>query len=97
VTFAVSTVPSSPVETKNEKAERERAQRKAREVVRQDLEAKIDSLGAGDIIGSKAFGNGRIKSIEGTHIVVRFGGRDRTFAFPDAFYQGFLRIERGRQ
>ena len=97
VTFAVSSVPASPVETESEKAERERAQRKAREEARRDLEAKIDSLGAGDVIGSKAFGNGRIKSIEGTRIVIRLGGRDRTFAFPDAFYQGFLKIEREHQ
>lgn len=97
VTLAVSTVPASPVETESEKAERERAQRKVREEARRNLGAKIDSLGAGDIIGSKAFGNGRIKSIEGTRIVVRLGGRDRTFAFPDAFYQGFLKIEREHQ
>ena len=97
VTLAVSTVPASPVETESEKAERERAQRKVREEARRNLGAKIDSLGAGDVIGSKAFGNGRIKSIEGTRIVVRLGGRDRTFAFPDAFYQGFLKIEREHQ
>lgn len=97
VTFAVSSVPASPVETESEKAERERAQRKAREEARRNLGAKIDSLGAGDVISSKAFGNGRIKSIEGTRIVVRLGGRDRTFAFPDAFYQGFLKIEREHQ
>lgn len=97
VTLAVSTVPASPVETESEKAERERAQRKVREEARRNLGAKIDSLGAGDVIGSKAFGNGRIKSIEGTRIVVRLEGRDRTFAFPDAFYQGFLKIEREHQ
>ena len=97
VTFAVSSVPASPVETESEKAERERAQRKVREEARRNLGAKIDSLGAGDVIGSKAFGNGRIKSIEGTRIVIRLGGRDRTFAFPDAFYQGFLKIEREHQ
>lgn len=97
VTFAVSTVNESPIETEREKAVRERAQRKAQEKARRELEAKIDSLCAGDVVGSKAFGSGRIISIEGTHIVVQLGGRDRTFAFPDAFYQGFLRIERGRQ
>jgi hypothetical protein len=97
VTFAVSRVKESLIETEREKAVRERAQRMTQEKARQELEMKIDSLGAGDVVESKAFGSGRIISIEGTHIVVRLGGRDRTFTFPDAFYQGFLRIERGRQ
>ena len=38
----------------------------------------------------KAFGEGAVVSLDEDHIVVHLGGKDRMFAFPGAFEQGFL-------
>ena len=45
----------------------------------------------------KAFGEGLVSRIEngsagGALVYVRFGKTERTFGFPGAFYDGFLRL-----
>ncbi len=47
----------------------------------------------GTPVKHKAFGNGIVKSIEGTTIFVDFNGADKKFQFPGAFEQGFLKLE----
>ena len=47
----------------------------------------------GTPVKHKAFGNGKVKSIEGTTIFVDFNGADKKFQFPGAFEQGFLKLE----
>ena len=56
-------------------------------------EHKPQALGnAGVIVKHKAFGLGKVKSIDGGMIVVVFNGMDKKFQFPGAFEQGFLAI-----
>ncbi|HJF44733.1 DEAD/DEAH box helicase [Thermophilibacter provencensis] len=51
---------------------------------------QLDSIEVGDVVRHKAFGEGTVVSLDEGHIVVHLGGKDRMFAFPGAFEQGFL-------
>lgn len=51
---------------------------------------QLSALGAGSVVVHKAFGRGEVVEVEGGHINVRFGDRERRFQFPNAFEQGFL-------
>ncbi len=51
---------------------------------------QLDSIEVGDVVRHKAFGEGMVVSLDEGHIVVHLGGKDRMFAFPGAFEQGFL-------
>ena len=51
---------------------------------------QLDSIEVGDVVRHKAFGEGTVASLDEGHIVVHLGGKDRMFAFPGAFEQGFL-------
>ena len=51
---------------------------------------QLDSIEVGDVVRHKAFGEGTVVSLDEDHIVVHLGGKDRMFAFPGAFEQGFL-------
>ena len=59
---------------------------------------QLDNIEVGDIVFHKAFGYGRVVSLDGSHISVSFDGDDhkkkpsRMFAYPGAFYQGLLTI-----
>ncbi len=52
----------------------------------------LDSIEVGDVVRHKAFGEGTVVSLDEGRIVVHLGGKDRMFAFPGAFEQGFLRL-----
>ncbi len=56
---------------------------------------KVDTskVKAGTIVKHKAFGTGRVKGIDGSLIVVVFGGNEKKFQFPGAFEQGFLSLD----
>lgn len=92
VTLGVQTLSVRPVETTEERETRAREAKAAEEARRSSLAAGLDALGAGDVVRHKAFGEGRVKSISGGKIVVRIGGKERQFVFPDAFEQGFLSL-----
>lgn len=49
----------------------------------------------GSIVLHKAFGEGTVTKIDKTqkHIRVTFGIGEKTFIFPDAFKQGFLKMK----
>ena len=51
---------------------------------------QLDSIEVGDVVRHKAFGEGTVVNLDEGHIVVHLGGKDRMFAFPGAFEQGFL-------
>lgn len=51
---------------------------------------QLAALGAGSVVVHKAFGRGEVVEVEGGHINVHFGDRERRFQFPNAFEQGFL-------
>ena len=53
----------------------------------------VSGVKSGSIVKHKAFGIGSVKGIDGSIIVVSFGGKDKKFQFPGAFEQGFLEIE----
>ena len=49
-------------------------------------------VGVGDTVYHNVeFGEGRIQSIEGGYITVKFGTKEKRFAFPDAFLKECLR------
>ena len=56
---------------------------------------KVDTskIHAGTVAKHKGFGNGVVKGIDGSIIVVTFDGVDKKFQFPGGFEQGFLRLE----
>ncbi len=56
---------------------------------------KVDTskVAAGTIVQHKAFGTGQVKGIDGSIIVVTFGGVDKKFQFPGAFEHGFLSLD----
>lgn len=56
---------------------------------------KVDTskIKAGVVVTHKAFGAGRVKGIDGSLIIVAFKGEDKTFQYPGAFEQGFLKLD----
>jgi len=48
----------------------------------------------GEAVRHKVFGEGRIVSVTGNYVTVRFGQEEKTFLFPDAF-ENFLTLENG--
>lgn len=51
---------------------------------------QLAALAPGDVVRHKAFGEGVVANIDDGHIFVNLGGKNRMFAFPGAFEQGFL-------
>ncbi len=47
---------------------------------------------AGSIITHKKFGEGVVKEVSDGHIVVSYGDTDKTFQYPGAFENGFLKL-----
>lgn len=60
---------------------------------RPTIQIDTSKVHAGIIVKHKAFGNGQVKGIDGSLIVVSFNGTDKTFQFPGAFEQGFLMLD----
>ena len=57
-------------------------------------EADISGITAGTSVRHKAFKDGQVTKIEGNVIYVSFAKGEKKFAFPDAFYQGFLSVKK---
>ena len=57
-------------------------------------EADISGITAGTPVRHKAFKDGQVTKIEGNVIYVSFSKGEKKFAFPDAFYQGFLSVKK---
>lgn len=57
------------------------------------IQIDTSKVHAGIIVKHKAFGNGQVKGIDGSLIIVSFNGTDKTFQFPGAFEQGFLMLD----
>lgn len=57
-------------------------------------EADISGITAGTPVRHKAFKDGQVTKIEGNVIYVSFAKGEKKFAFPDAFYQGFLSVKK---
>ena len=60
--------------------------------------ADVSKVAPGMLVKHKAFGDGIVKMLtkgkDGTsYVVVTFGKVDKQFAFPGAFYQGFLSVK----
>lgn len=62
-------------------------------VKRPIIQIDTSKVHAGIIVKHKAFGNGQVKGIDGSLIVISFNGTDKTFQFPGAFEQGFLMLD----
>lgn len=52
----------------------------------------LDNLTVGDTVVHKGFGSGEIKALDEKHITVFLAGKNRTFSFPGAFWDGFLSL-----
>lgn len=52
----------------------------------------LSAVQVGATVSHKAFGNGTVISLDNSHIKVVFGDLQKTFLYPDAFIQGFLKI-----
>ncbi|MBQ8968860.1 MAG: restriction endonuclease [Bacteroidaceae bacterium] len=52
--------------------------------------APWENLRAGDSVLHKSFGHGKVMSLDGKYIVVRFEDRESKFLFPNAFEGGYL-------
>lgn len=52
----------------------------------------LSAVQVGATVSHKAFGNGTVISLDNSHIKVAFGDMQKTFLYPDAFIQGFLKI-----
>ena len=50
----------------------------------------VSDVGIGAIVSHKAFGTGKVVSVENQMIKVSFDGTEKKFAFPGAFTDGFL-------
>lgn len=57
-------------------------------------ESKVDisDVKPGSMVKHKAFGDGSVIAIKDGKIIVSFGKAEKTFLFPQAFEQGFLRL-----
>jgi len=57
-------------------------------------ELDLSGVEVGTEVSHKAFGAGKVTWIDkaGKHIRVTFTAGEKTFIFPDAFKQGFLKI-----
>ena len=58
----------------------------------------LSQVGAGTVVSHKAFGEGIVSKIEkgaggNSYIRVRFGKTEKSFGFPGAFYDGFLKVK----
>lgn len=58
----------------------------------------LSKVGPGTAVIHKAFGEGMVEKIEkkasgSTHVYVNFGNTSKSFGFPGAFYDGFLRLK----
>ena len=58
----------------------------------------LSHVGAGTVVIHKAFGEGIVKKSDrgtggSTFIHVMFGKNEKTFGFPGAFYDGFLKVK----
>ncbi len=55
----------------------------------------IPDISEGDTVKHTSFGDGTVTKLDkaGRHIRVRFDTGEKTFIFPDAFKQGFLKVE----
>lgn len=52
----------------------------------------VSGVKPGTAVSHKAFGTGKVKSLDGGRITVDFAGEEKVFQFPGAFYQGFLKL-----
>ena len=54
----------------------------------------IPEISEGDAVKHKSFGDGTVTKLDkaGKHIRVKFAAGEKTFIFPDAFKQGFLKL-----
>ncbi len=52
----------------------------------------LSAVQVGATVSHKAFGNGTVISLDNSHIKVTFGDLQKTFLYPDAFIQGFLKV-----
>jgi hypothetical protein len=54
----------------------------------------IPEISEGDVVKHKSFGDGIVTKLDkaGKHIRVKFAAGEKTFIFPDAFMQGFLKF-----
>ena len=54
----------------------------------------MPEISEGDAVKHKSFGDGTVTKIDkaGKHIRVKFAAGEKTFIFPDAFKQGFLKL-----
>lgn len=55
-------------------------------------ELDLSAVKVGAVVKHKAFGEGKVVSLDNEHIFVAFGDIQKTFQFPNAFIQGFLSI-----
>lgn len=55
-------------------------------------ELDLSAVKVGAVVKHKAFGEGKVVSIDNEHVSVVFGDIQKTFQFPNAFIQGFLSI-----
>lgn len=58
----------------------------------QKKEVDYSAIKPGSVLTHKIFGKGTVQSIRGNKIIVSFGEAEKTFMFPDAIRQGFLKI-----
>lgn len=54
----------------------------------------MPEISEGDAVKHKSFGDGTVTKLDkaGKHIRVKFATGEKTFIFPDAFKQGFLKL-----
>ena len=58
----------------------------------------LSGVGAGTIVIHKAFGEGIVRKIEKgqtgqVYVYVKFGKNEKSFGFPGAFYDGYLKVK----
>ncbi|KFI67589.1 GIY-YIG nuclease family protein [Bifidobacterium magnum] len=59
-------------------------------------EEAIENIDVGDVVFHKGFGYGSVVRMDGKYIIVKFDSdkkKERSFRYPNAFYDGFLSIE----
>ena len=55
-------------------------------------EVDVSGVKVGTVVNHKAFGEGTICRIESAIVWVTFSGKEKRFAFPSAFQDGFLML-----
>lgn len=79
----INSVPSSKMKSQS-------SQLKAKQD--EALELDVSRVKIGVNLSHKAFGIGTVKSLRGPYVVLDFNGVEKTFQFPAALLQGFLKV-----